>query len=120
MRGRSKDTQIGREEGETKERKEVTEGRDLARESKSEDRRRPEKLVGQLEWRESKTKVERKEGRLTEFYRVEQERAGEVGNRTDGTEVADGYPGQEGEHRDGMLRREPLLRQVQRKDQGRE
>lgn len=96
-RGRSKDTQIGREEGETKERKEVTEGRDLARESKSEDRRRPEKLVGQLEWRESKTKVERKEGRLAEFYRVEQERAGEVGKRTDGAEGADGYPGQERE-----------------------
>lgn len=40
--------------------------------------------MGQLEWRESKTKVERKEGQLTEFYRVEQERAGEVGKRTDG------------------------------------
>lgn len=44
--------------------------------------------MGQLEWRESKTKVERKEGRLTEFYR--QERAGEVGKGTDGAEGADG------------------------------
>lgn len=49
--------------------------------------------MGQLEWRESKTKVERKEGRLTEFYRLEQERAGEVGKRTDGAEGADGALG---------------------------